>query len=404
MAEDPYFKKIIPFRQSGAELSFRVSQDLFSSYDVDAGTRLLLRTLAERDSHTFRKILDLGCGYGPIGLTLQKLNEGAIVHMVDRDALAVEYSRRNAELNGASGVEGYGSLGYDDVRSADFDLIVSNIPAKAGEEAISYFLREAAHYLASGGLVAVVVVSRLERFVQGLLNGLPSVEVLLRRSRSSHAVFHYTFSGQGRETVPMVESGLERGVYRRGTSSELPGTEKVTLETVYNLPEFESPSNATEMLIGSVQRVREPKVERAIAFNPGQGYVPLALWSACGPASIELIDRDLLSLRQSRRNLIRNGCPAERITLAHQVGMASESGDRAELIAGVLREDEGPTAVLATVEQASERLAPEGTILVSGSSTAVSRLAGKLRTRKRLRIEDRLRRKGCSLLVLRARG
>ncbi len=401
MAEDPYFKKTIPFRQSGAELSLRVAQDLFSSYDVDVGTRLLLRTLAEQDSTVLRKILDLGCGYGPIGLTLKKLHEGATVHMVDRDALAVEYTRQNVELNGVSGIEVYGSLGYDDVRSTDFDLIVSNVPAKAGEGAITYFLREAVHYLAPGGQVAVVAVSRLEPFVEQLLEGAPDVEVLLHRNRSGHAVFHYTFTGERDEPDTRTESGLERGVYRRGTSSPLPGAEGATLETVYSLPEFESPSYATEMLIGGIRGIPGTRMRRVAAFNPGQGYVPLALWSAREPDEMVLIDRDLLALRQSRRNLVRNGCPPERIVIAHQTGMASESGDSAELIAGVLREDEGPSAIVATVEQASELLAPGGTILVSGSSTAVSRLAGKLRARKHIRIEDRSRRRGYSLLALR---
>ncbi|MEJ7654646.1 MAG: methyltransferase [Chloroflexia bacterium] len=166
MNQDPYFKKVIPFVHGDVSLTFRVSQDLFSSYDVDVGTRFLLRTLATEGVSGGRAILDLGCGYGPIGLTLGKVNKDAEVHMVDRDALAVECARQNAELNELPDAQVYGSLGYYDVRKSDFDLIVSNIPAKAGEPVVTHLLRGAAPSLAPGGLVAVVVVTRLEAFVE----------------------------------------------------------------------------------------------------------------------------------------------------------------------------------------------------------------------------------------------
>ena len=61
--EDPYYKKTVPFRIGGLDLSFRVSQTLFSSHAVDAGTEFLLRTL-HRTGARFEKVLDLGCGYG----------------------------------------------------------------------------------------------------------------------------------------------------------------------------------------------------------------------------------------------------------------------------------------------------------------------------------------------------
>ena len=146
-----YFKKLLTFRFWKQEMQFRVSQDLFSSLQVDVGTQFLLRAIQDLDPGQFSKILDLGCGYGPIGATLKKLNGMASVHMVDRDALAVEYSRQNADLNCLSGVSVYGSLGYDDVRCKDFDLIASNIPAKAGHEVISHLLRDAVYYLRPGG-------------------------------------------------------------------------------------------------------------------------------------------------------------------------------------------------------------------------------------------------------------
>ena len=126
---DVYIKKTLDFYHAGRSLKFNVSQDLFSSHQIDVGTARLLRSLV--DAPPFAKILDLGCGYGPLALTLKALYPESVVHAVDRDALAVDYTRQNAVLNGLAGVEVYGSLGYDDMLERDFDLIISNIPGKA---------------------------------------------------------------------------------------------------------------------------------------------------------------------------------------------------------------------------------------------------------------------------------
>lgn len=402
-ATDPYFKKIIPFNQFGLRLRFRVSQDLFSSYDIDAGTRLLLRTVAEGGGDR-RAILDLGCGYGPLGLTLKGLHEGAAVHLVDRDALAVEYARQNAELNGIAGVEVYGSLGYDDLTRRDFDLILANIPAKAGEAAIAHFLRDAGRHLAPGGLVAVVVVSRLEPLVERVLGALPEVAVLLRRARERHTVFHYRFAAPPAGPDPDGRGALERGVYDRGVARFSFGDLTFPLRTAHNLPEFDAPSQATALLVEGLRGLGRPAVERALLFNPVQGHAAVAVWQTLGPGTIDLIDRDLLALRYARLNLALNGCPGERVNLAHQVGIPHEPGGRADLMAGVLREYEGPAAVAAAVEGGAARLAPGGALVVAGGSTAVARLVAHLRTRKTLRVEERRKRAGHGLLVLRASG
>ena len=86
MDADIYFKQEIDLRHEGRSLRLRVAQDLFSSFQADAGTRLLLRTLSGVEAG---RVLDLGCGYGPLGLALRSVGTRSEVHMVDRDALAV---------------------------------------------------------------------------------------------------------------------------------------------------------------------------------------------------------------------------------------------------------------------------------------------------------------------------
>src|SRR4030043_141967 len=143
MDTDVYYHKTIAFRAWKQSLQFRPSRQLFSSHDIDTGTKFLLRSIVEAGYPPFQRILDVGCGYGPLGLTLKSLHPDSTEHLADRDALAIEYSRQNADLNGLTGAEIYGSLGYDDVTRNDFDLIVSNIPGKAGEPVIACLLREA---------------------------------------------------------------------------------------------------------------------------------------------------------------------------------------------------------------------------------------------------------------------
>ena len=193
---DVYFKKVVPLRHRRRSLSLRVSQELFSSFDVDVGTRLLLQTLADERFDRLQSVLDLGCGYGPLGLALRGTVDQRSVHCVDRDALAVAYTRQNALLNGLADVQVYAGLGYDDLPNIAFDLIVSNIPAKVGPAAIKALLCRARRHLAPGGMVAVVVISPLQALAEATLTGTPGVEVLTRQARPGHVAFHYRFTGE----------------------------------------------------------------------------------------------------------------------------------------------------------------------------------------------------------------
>jgi 16S rRNA (guanine1207-N2)-methyltransferase len=399
MDEDVYFHKTVTFRAWKQSLRFRTSQELFSSHDIDVGTRFLLHTIIEADYARPGHILDLGCGYGPIGLTLKSLYRDSLVHMVDRDALAIEYSRQNAGLNGLDGVAIYGSLGYDDVTRNDFDLIISNIPGKAGEKVTAYLLREAACYLAPGGLAAIVAVAPLESVITKILEGTPGVEVILKRNRSGHVVFHYRFPGESEPAKPDYNS-IERGVYHRGDFTMRQDDLEYNMQTAYGLPEFDSLNRGSEMLFKVLKDIREKDIKRAVAYHPGQGHTAVALWKLFRPESIALVDRDLLALRYSRLNLALNDCLPERISTSHQVGMASQDNEKADIIIGVAREEEGRNAVILTLRQAAERLDSDGVITLAAGSTAITRLVAYVESQRLLRVKTRERRRGSSLLVL----
>ncbi len=395
---DVYFKKTLDFYHAGRSLKFNVSQDLFSSHQIDVGTARLLRSLV--DAPPFVKILDLGCGYGPLALTLKALYPKSVVHAVDRDALAVDYTRQNAALNGLAGVEVYGSLGYDDVFERDFDLIISNIPGKAGEAVIFSLLRDAVHFLKPDGLVAIVVVAALEGVVAQALDD-PGIEIVFQETRSGHAIFHYRFTDAYRAAQPPFAGGLARGLYHRDGVEITAGALAFPMQTARGLPEFDSLSYGSLLLLENLARLQGMHGSHVIFHNPGQGHIPVAVWKLFTPDAITLADRDLLSLRYARDNLIRNGCPAARIVTAHQVDLALEGeAQAADLIVGILREEEGPAAAEQLARQAAARLTPSGTFWLVAGSTPITRLEKAVESAKLLRITRRKRDNRMSLLVM----
>ncbi len=110
----PYLKKDVAITMAGQRIEFAVSQTLFSSHQVDIGSAHLLKTLPLDLIGDKARILDLGCGYGPLGLTLARLRPGAEVHMVDRDALAVDFLR-SMRIASAFQCKRPTAVGYDDV-------------------------------------------------------------------------------------------------------------------------------------------------------------------------------------------------------------------------------------------------------------------------------------------------
>lgn len=150
----------------GQQLEFDTTWGLFSPRQVDEGTRLLLQQIRlEPDADC----LDLGCGYGPIGLTLARLAPQGHSLLVDKDFVAVEYSRRNAKLNRIGNADARLSNGFSHVHERHFDVIATNLPAKSGKELYYLLFHDAYAHLRPGGALWVVSLSGLRRFVKRAL-------------------------------------------------------------------------------------------------------------------------------------------------------------------------------------------------------------------------------------------
>ena len=148
----------------GQQLTFASTWGIFSPRAIDEGTELLLKYIRiETDDECF----DLGCGYGPIGLTMAKLAPQGQVIMADKDFMAVEYSNRNAELNRLPNAHAILSNGFQPLEKAQrFDVIASNVPAKVGKEMMSIMLHDARHHLKPGGRLYLVTINGLRDYMK----------------------------------------------------------------------------------------------------------------------------------------------------------------------------------------------------------------------------------------------
>jgi 16S rRNA (guanine1207-N2)-methyltransferase len=143
--------------------TFHSTWGLFSPRGLDEGTRLL----AEHVEVTSGDVcLDLGCGYGPVGLTLASLCAPGEAHLVDKDFVAVQYARLNARRNGLHNARVYLSNAFSRVPDTALDCIASNLPAKVGNELLTLMMVDAHAALRPGGRFYVVTISGLKEFVK----------------------------------------------------------------------------------------------------------------------------------------------------------------------------------------------------------------------------------------------
>lgn len=397
MPADPYFKQTVPFTFNRQDYIFNVSQELFSSHDVDIGTQRLLRSFLNSTVHSPQKILDLGCGYGPIGIVLKKQNPNVEVHFVDRDALALRYARLNCEQNQAQeNCYFYASLGYDLVKARDFDLIVSNIPAKVGEKVLRHFLLDAQFHLAKNGVVAVVIVDAIADTVDEILTHNENVQVLVKKSWPGHRVYHYSF-GEKKEITST--SAFEGNSYERSAVSFMLNDKEVHIKTTYHLREFDELGYDTRQLLTNIRKLSDSQHTVTIV-NPGQGYIPVAVAKWLQPQLLLMIDRDLQALQISQENLILNGYPAEEINLYHQA-LWEQIGQKSSAVIGVVPEKQNARVNDVFLTQLANGLKENGEALFSSTSTTITRLEGVNKDMRLFDVVWREKSKGNSTLLMR---
>ncbi|KQL52113.1 16S rRNA methyltransferase [Heyndrickxia shackletonii] len=143
------------FTLRGNLFRFKTDQGVFSKSEVDFGSRLLIENFAMPEIQG--PILDVGCGYGPIGLSIAKSEPDCLVHMVDVNQRAIELARENASSNQIPNVEIYESDRFENVSEQNFSAIVTNPPIRAGKKIVHEILTKSYEYLLSKGELWVVI-------------------------------------------------------------------------------------------------------------------------------------------------------------------------------------------------------------------------------------------------------
>ena len=320
-------------------LSLDVPWDVFSSQRIDEGTLLLLRHLPAGEPSS---LLDLGCGYGALGLPVAARWPDARALLIDRDLLAVAASAHNARALRLGNVEVRPGLGYRGLSGERFDWVLCNVPARIGTGAIRYLLEGGR---ALGAEMRAVVIRDLEGAVRSL--GLSGLAEIARGPR--HVVFALP---PGRARVELDDDA----VYTRD-------------ETQIAGLRLQRPHDASEdpdhlALLGALAESlpRKPPA-RALAFRAGYGALPILLKSRYRASEIVAQDRDLLDLAFLRKNARALGLSVEtRETLFPADGLAPGCFS---LVVGELSSPAGQAVAQRELQDATSLLAPGGEALIA---------------------------------------
>ncbi|ORM99428.1 Ribosomal RNA small subunit methyltransferase C [Lentilactobacillus parabuchneri] len=143
------------FSLLGNNLVFTSDNGVFSKHTVDYGSRVLI-DYVDYDRIPAGKILDMGTGYGPIGIAIAKAFPKRQVDMVDVNEVALALAKKNAAANQVDNVKIFESNIYDAV-SDSYAAIITNPPVQAGKQVVEQMISGARDHLVLDGTLTVVL-------------------------------------------------------------------------------------------------------------------------------------------------------------------------------------------------------------------------------------------------------
>ena len=145
--------RTISYENKGIVFTFFSDLGVFSKDKIDYGSRVLVETIIQQEKK-YNNIIDVGCGYGFIGIVLGKLNEASVV-FTDVNKRALHLCERNIKENKIKG-EIVLSNAYENITET-YDLIVTNPPIRAGKEVVLNIIRDARKHLKEDGELWFVI-------------------------------------------------------------------------------------------------------------------------------------------------------------------------------------------------------------------------------------------------------
>lgn len=143
------------FTLLGFNFKFETDAGVFSKSEVDFGSRVLIDAFEMPEVEG--DVLDIGCGYGPIGLSIAKANPERSIHMMDVNTRALELAKKNTQVNGVQNVHIFESDGLAAAKHLKAAAILTNPPIRAGKETIFRFYDQSYDALVEQGELWVVI-------------------------------------------------------------------------------------------------------------------------------------------------------------------------------------------------------------------------------------------------------
>jgi 16S rRNA (guanine1207-N2)-methyltransferase len=154
----------------GCRMFFKTTYGLFSPRKVDAGSRLLIDCVTFDEGDT---CLDFGCGYGAVGLVLAKRDPHCKIFFLDRDFVALEYTKINCQINGIENYELILSNGFNHCAPGlKVDNVVSHLPTHVSNDFLRLIIKDGKDRLNENGAFYVVTVSKLRNFISKQFNAV----------------------------------------------------------------------------------------------------------------------------------------------------------------------------------------------------------------------------------------
>lgn len=156
------------------KLKFTTENTLFSPAGPDRGTLAMLKNISLGEEE---RVLDLGCGYGLVGVSIAKVIGADRVAMTDFDIKATETAAINARENGVAGISIFHGNALEEIEDRDYTLILSNPPYHTDFSIPKQFIEDGFRHLAVGGRM-VMVVKRLDWYKNKLTTIFGGVRVV----------------------------------------------------------------------------------------------------------------------------------------------------------------------------------------------------------------------------------
>jgi hypothetical protein len=362
-----YVNKCVEFKFAGVDMRLLLSHALFSSFEVDDGTVLLLKTIAQRiEFDGISNVKDIGSGVGVIGIALKKKYPNLDLTFTDRDALALDFTAENCNMNGIKDFSLRNELGIENA-GEKFDFIVSNIPAKIGDNAFKDLVQRSVVSLTERGICSVVII---KPFAETIKNAILDNDgsIVYEESTSRHAVFHFKALKPGLN----CDSDFF-AAFRRGAHSFKYGDHSYTLNTVYNLPDFDVMGYTSQIVLNMSNDL--DIAGTCLFWNPVHGHIPVNIAKRFGGKIDKIIlgSRDLLQLMITKENLLKQNYDMNKVVCEH-VPFVSDTKTKADNI--FILPDVTPFSPWETDlrEDLNDLISDNGNIVIAEENSNINRI------------------------------